>query len=174
MTEQYQSVNGAWPETIPPLTAPEAVTAAKRLYRLAFRRSFRGKVKVTSGRRYSYIRSGIMYVNPEGHHFKGWRDLVHDLSHYAHARLHPGHKPHDGRGTHAFIERSMIEHVVNSGWLDGKLKRPAKEKPRQDVRQVRHARILARIERWDAKRKRAETALRKLRRQRAYYERLAA
>src|SRR5262249_32935213 len=32
-------------------------------------------------------------------------------------------KPHDGRGTHACIERTMIEHVVNSGWLEGKLKR---------------------------------------------------
>jgi hypothetical protein len=168
MAEKYQSVNGAWPDDLPSMTAAEAVAAGRRLYRFAFKRPFTGKIKLTSGRRYNTIRQRVMHVNPGGHHRNGWRDIVHDLSHYAHARLFPGHKPHGGEGTHAFMERSMIEHVVNSGWLDGKLKSKAKPKA-VDIRAVRHERVKARLKRWEAKRKRAETAIRKLKRQKSYY-----
>lgn len=174
MTERYQSVNGAWPDTVPQLTAQEAVSAGRRLYRLAMGKSFRGTIKVTSGNRHTWIRRGVMSVNPNGRHFGGWQDLVHGLSHWCHRRLHPGHKPHDGRGTHAFIERTMIEYVVNSGWLEGKLKRLEKPKAEIDHKAIRHQRILARIDAWTAKQRRAENALKKLNRQRAYYERALA
>jgi hypothetical protein len=174
MAERYQSVNGAWPDAVPALTAAEATSAAKRLYRLGMGRAFRGKTRLTSGRRYNYVRRGVLFVNPKGHHFGGWRDLVHDLSHYCHRRKHPGHKPHDGRGTHAFIERTMIEHVVNSGWLDGRLKRPDKPTKQTDVRALRQRRVLERLAAWEAKRKRAERALAKLRRQARYYEKSLA
>ena len=166
MAEKYQSVNGAWPETVPTVTAQEAVPAAKRLYRLVMKRPFRGRVRVSSGNRYTWIRGGVMTVNPD----RGWQSLVHLLSHYCHRKLWPKHKPHDGRGTHAAIEREMITHVVASGWLDGALKRPDKEKP--DPREVRQARVLARIVAWDSKLRRAQNALKKLNRQRAYYETL--
>lgn len=167
----YEHVNGAWPvaqNLLPPLTAQEAVSAARRLYRLAMKQSFKGKVKITSGRNYTYIRYGVLRVNPE----RGWWILVHGLSHHCSRRLFPGSKPHDHQ--HAFLEKTLIEHVVNSGWLDGKLKRPEKPKPEIDVRVVRHQRIAARMERWEAKRKRAEQALKKLRRQNSYYERARA
>lgn len=45
--------------------------------------------------------------------------------------------------------------------------RPAKSKP--DIRDVRAARVAARLKAWQTKRKRAETAIRKLRRQARYY-----
>lgn len=187
MTERYQSVNSVWPEgtregrALKP-TPQEAITAAKRLNRFAMKRAFRGKVKLTSGNRFTWVKNGVLYVNPD---FRsgpprtladgtvvdpggGWHELVHTLSHYCANILYPNHRAHDGR--HAFLERSMIEHVVRSGWLDGKLERP--ERPRQtaDLRQVTYTRIKARITSWEAKRKRAERALRKLRRQAAYYE----
>jgi hypothetical protein len=174
MTDKYQSVNGQWPAgDLPVPTEQEAVAAVKRLYRLVMKKPLRLRTKITSGRRYTYARRGVMHVNAKGHYFGGWRDLVHDLSHHCHYRLHPGHKPHDGRGTHAWIERQMIEHVVNSGWLDGKLRREPKAKPVVDMKAVRHQRALASVKRWEAKLKRAETALRKLRRQARYYERQA-
>jgi hypothetical protein len=165
MAERYQSVNGAWPQAeLPKMTGHEAIRAGKRLYRLAMGSAWKGKWKAGRGNHRTYPRGNTFLVNPG----QGWHDMVHDLSHYCHRRLHPDHKPHDGRGTHAFIEKTMIEHVVNSGWLGGTLKRPGKSKP--DLKAVRYRRIVSRIGRWDAKRKRAETALRKLRRQRAYYE----
>lgn len=167
MAERYQSVNGAWPEVVPPLTPQEAVAAARRLWRLTMKRPWVKKIKTTSGnRRGVAVRYGTMIVNPDA----GWKGLVHSLSHRCHFRLHPGHKPHDGRGTHAFIERTMIEHIVNSGWLEGKLKRPESPKGAIDVKAARAARIAARIKAWETKRKRAETALRKLNRTASYYE----
>ena len=176
MTERYQSVNRAWPEVVPPLTAQEAVTAAKRLYRLAMGKPFAGKVLAASGNRFTWTRAGVLYVNPNRRRAlkAGWHDVIHLLSHLCHKHLHRGHKPHDGRGTHAFIERSMIEHVVNSGWLDGKLKRLEKPKAEIDVKAVRHQRVLARMATWQAKHKRAERALKKLNHQRIYYERQLA
>lgn len=66
----------------------------------------------------------------------------------------------------------MISHVVGSGWLDGKLKRP--EKPKANPADLRYRRIVDAITRWESKERRAKNALKKLQRQKAYYERKAA
>jgi hypothetical protein len=168
----YESVNGAWPEgtndgrDIVP-TPQEALAGARRLYRKAFGRPFKGKMKLTSGRRYTYIRCGIFYVNPNQNGDGGWHEIVHGISHYATARLHPRAPGHGAQ--HAWIERELISYVVQSGWLDGKLRRPEKAKP--DPISQRHERVLAGIRRWEQKKRRAENALKKLARQRRYYER---
>lgn len=165
----YDSVNGAWGRPraeLPPITEREAITACKRLYRLAFKKPFTGKVKITSGNRYTYIRRGILYVNPD----RGWWDVAHGMSHYASFRLYPGKKPHSHQ--HAHLERTIIEHIVSSGWLDGKLKRPEKTKAPVNVRAVRAARVALRIEAWTRKLKRAQTALRTLQRKARYYDRV--
>lgn len=171
MAEKYASVNGEWPSVVPPITGPEAITAVKRLWRLTMKRPWRKKIKLTSGnRRGVRILGGVLRINPSA----GWHDIVHSLSHRCHYQLHPTHKAHDGRGTHAFIERQMIAHVVKSGWLDGKLKRPERQKPTVDSASVKFARITSRIAIWESKRKRAERALRKLRLSQRYYERKLA
>jgi hypothetical protein len=179
-TQKYDSVNGAWPEgsndgrDLKP-TPQEAVAAAKRLYRLVMGKPFTKPVKATSGNRRTGTRSGTLYVNPNlgvPHWPQGWHGLVHDLSHHCHDRLHPRHKPHDGRGTHAWIERQMIQHVVRSGWLEGKLKREPKPKLERPIQDIRRARVLASIKRWQGKLKRAQSALRKLERKRRYYEKV--
>lgn len=163
--QQYQTVNAQWPDKLPPLTAQEAVAAVKRLWRFAMKRPLpTRRWRFTSGNRYNNLYRGI--INPE----RGWHDLVHHVSHRCHARLYPGEKAHDEFGRHAFLEKQMIQHVIASGWLDGKLRRDRPAKPKPDVRAIRHQRVVARIEAWESKRKRAETALRKLRRQRRYYE----
>jgi hypothetical protein len=167
---KYQSVNGAWPEgtregrDLKP-TPQEALSGARRLYRKAFGRPFKGTMKLTSGRRYTYIRCGVFYVNPD-QGGGGWHEIVHGISHYATARLHPKAPGHGFQ--HAFIERELIQHVIDSGWLEGKLKREAKAEG--DPIADRHARVLSKIATWERKQRRAETALRKLARQRRYYE----
>lgn len=157
----YKNINTQWPETVPPLTGQEAISATKRLWRLATGKAYRGKFQLTSGNRYSYPRSGVFYVNPE----RGWQRLVHDLSHAAHQRVHPSKRPH--HWLHGDLERRMAEMVITKGWLEGKLRRDPKPKP--DIRLVREQRIQARIATWERKLKRAENALRKLRRQERYY-----
>jgi hypothetical protein len=171
--KKYHHVNSLWPDTVPELDGQEAIAAAKRLYRLGIGHAYKGKWKLTSGQRYTWQRSHVFYVNPKytgRGAVNGWHDLVHFMSHYCHWKLHPGWKPH-GPEHHA-IERRMVEYVIANGWLDGKLKSKAKTAT-ADVKAVRHARVLARIKTWQAKRKRADTALKKLERQRRYYERRA-
>jgi hypothetical protein len=176
-TKWYARVNSAWPERVPELNAEEAQRAARKLIRFALGNAVKvGDVQVTSGNRYSWVRGGIVKVNPD----RGWKSLVHDLSHWAHKYSNTGDKPHDS--SHARMELRMIKRVVSSGWLDGSLKTPeAAPEPaadpsadRQALRLLRAARIDDRIERWEAKAKRAERALAKLRRQARYYQRTLA
>jgi hypothetical protein len=151
-----------WPQgPLPPLTGPEAASAAKRLYRLILKRPVNA-IRLTSGNRRTYARQGALYVNPD----QGWRDFVHDLSHYLHGKKHPSETGHGWH--HARIEKEMIDYVVRSGWLDGKLKRAPKPKPNK-VDQ-RYQQTLDGIARWETKLKRAQTALKKLRARRKYYE----
>lgn len=172
---RYVSINGAWPADLPKPTPQEAVSGAKRLYRKWMGKAFPGKWRLTSGRRHTRYLGGVFYVNPDEwrDHGGGWPAIVHSMSHHVHWRKNRGYKPHDWR--HAQIEREMMEHVIASGWLEGKLRRePKQPKVTVPVTEVRHQRIIARIATWQAKAKRAETALRKLRRQARYYERKAA
>lgn len=171
MTERYHAVNGQWPDNVPVLTGPEAIAGAKRLYRFAMKKAWRGKWKLTSGRRYTWPRGSTFYVNPThtgtGHE-TGWRDLVHMMSHYCHTQLHPTRRPHDPR--HLFLEKEMTAYVLSHGWLDGKLKPKSAAATKPDAKSVaatKLARLDAKAKRWTTKLRRAETALRKLTRQRA-------
>ena len=171
--EWYARVNATWPAEVPALTADEAVKAAKKLYRFALGSTYSGKVIVTSGNRYSYLRYGVLYINPSW----GWesdRGLVHLLSHAFHRRL-SSERPHGG--THARLEIRMIKEVIKRGWLDGALRtapKPAKVAPRKPDSAVKLARTEAAIDRWEKKLRRAENALKKLRRRQAYYSKRTA
>lgn len=171
----YESVNSAWPEgtrdgrDLKP-TPAEAVAAVRRLWRFAMKKPCPFEIKTTSGNRRGGIRRGILSVNPD-RWGGGWHEVVHMISHHCAFRLYPKARAHDALGRHAFVEREMIQHVVASGWLDGKLRRPENPEATTDLKAKRHGRIQKRITEWERKRKRAEAALQKLRRQDAYYSR---
>ena len=163
---RYQKVNALWPvsrSALPPLTDQEAISAAKRLYRAGVGHAYKGKFKIGTGNRRTWIRGGVFLVNPS----RGWHDLVHSLSHLTHHICHPDHTGH--HVTHAEYEAKMIRMVVEHGWLEGSLRRPDKIKP--DRTEQRHQRVLARIAVWEKKRHRAETALAKLHKSKTYYDR---
>lgn len=165
--EWYQRTEATWPAEVPPLTADEAVRAARKLYRFARGRAIRVPVVPTTGRIYTGFGvdtakpfgSGrnVLKVNAE----HGWKQLVHGLSHATGGGHSKGH---------ARLEARMIREVLRRGWLDGALKTEPKPEPSQADRDARRlAQIEAGIARWQSKRKRAETALRKLERRRKYY-----
>ena len=156
--EWYRRVNDCWPPEVPELTADEAVRAAKKLYRFVRKRSFRGEVRLTSGNRYTAIRRGVLYINPND----GWRSFVHLLSH----ALHWG--PHSGE--HARLERRMIRVVIDRGWLHGKLKSQPKLVQVQDPRVEREARARQGLQRWERKLKLATTKVRQYRRRVKWYD----
>lgn len=158
-----------WPAAIPPLTGPEAARAARRLYRFAMGRTFGGDVQVTSGRRYNWLRRGTLVVNPD----RGWRHLVHDLSHLFVYLCNPGERPHSR--FHERFEAKLVREVLRRGYLDGKLRdKPkagtARAKPAlDDKRRAKLDRIEARMVSWERKHARAARAIAKLERQRRYY-----
>lgn len=168
----YVAVVAAWPEQVPVPTPQEALSGAKRLYRKFLGRAWTGKWALTSGKRYTRVLNGVYYVNPNSPYYGGWKDIVHFMSHRICRRLYPGAPGHGH--THARLEREMIEYVISQGWLEGKLKRPEEERAVVSLSDVRRDRVLANIERWETKMKRAKTALKKLYRQRKYYESKAA
>lgn len=170
-SRRYKSVNGEWPAgKLPPFTFQEGTTATKRLWRKFTGRRFPHKIVETSGRRQTWVRRGVFYLNlrTTANSYKGWKDLVHTLSHMVNDRLYrSGHSI-----SHSFLEKEMVKYVVVSGWLDGKLKSPERpQRPPPDKQAVRLDRARASIKRWESKLRRAQNALKKLRRTVKYYER---
>lgn len=158
----YDDVNAAWPADLPTITVADAGRVAQRLWR-----SFASKegARAEGLRRYKRKprRCWGSTDRTRNSLSAGWRRTVHDVSHIMLEQANPLVKAH---GTvHAELELRLIRHVLDKGWLA-----PKPVKPKPDPRAVRHARVLAAIERWEAKARRADRALRKLARQRRYYE----
>lgn len=170
IAELYERANTLWPNSMPPLTYPEAVRAAKRLYRFVRGKRCDWEFREASGRVGTWMGAGqIFHINPagDGGHV-GWDGLIHNLSHWLYYQT-PGYdKPHS-KG-HARLEARMIKQVLRRGWLSGALQ----DKPKVPKKADELARIDAKAARWQSKLKRAQTALRKLARQRKYYEKKLA
>lgn len=151
----YAPVNAIWPTTLPAITREEARRAAKRLMRHFAKRDT------------AWLRRCWIALDPARASGldRGWRRLVHDVSHRVYS-LHrargTGKLPRIHGGFHANLERDMAAYVLAQGWLDGRLK-PAPTAKRILTPNDKLAKIQAAIRRWESKRKRAETALKKLR-----------
>ena len=93
---------------------------------------------------------------------KGWRRLVHDVSHYVHDFRFPNSSNHDV--AQAVIEKQMADYVINQGWLDGKLKTKLKPKLNKDEKHIIKTKNLIKlIKSWETKEKRAKTYIKKYR-----------
>lgn len=122
IAEWYSRVNATWGlhgRFIPHPTPEQAMRGARKLYRFALGKTFTGRVVLTSGNRYTWVKRDpeftglMMMVNPNRWH--GEDGIVHLLSHYAHRQLNPGVRPHGAK--HARIEIAMIKEVIKRGWL---------------------------------------------------------
>lgn len=165
----YNRVNDAWQRPrseLPKLEGQEAISAAKRLWRKATGKAWAGRFRLTSGNRYSKRerdekRRLVWVINPD----RGWSELVHDISHRAFRIVRKGESDHSSG--HAWFEKELVEYVIAQGWLDGRLRRPAKVAPPR--KETRIAALIERERKWAAKAQRADRALRKVRRSLAYY-----
>ena len=170
-------VNDQWrahPNWQTPPTPEEAIKGFKILYRAATGRSFKGVIQITSGNRNTWCRRGIWYVNPnERYTFGGWREIVHSMSHYFHARNNPHLAPHHAK--QSYLERKLTEVALRRGFLDGKLKpKPKTPKPPVDKLAIAVERLEAREKAWATKLKRANTAIAKMKKERRSLERKIA
>jgi len=125
----YSDINRLLPRGLP-LTATEAKTAARLLYREFIEKRTTGyrlagvevgqgttlSLKDAKNARPPWEWEDIIVVNPQA----DWSDLIHKLSHEFHARLHSAAREHEGR--HLQLEFEMVNWVVSHGWLHGKLR----------------------------------------------------
>ncbi len=174
-------VNNKWPSHLPVPTEQEAIAGAKLLFRKGMGRSFKGKVKLTSGNRHTWIRRGVLYVNPDQRCWNGrggWAEIVHHLAHYCQRRLYPGSKPHSSK--ELYLERDLTDYVLEKGFLEGALKKEPKEpvKLRASDRfclkyektEKAIFRANEKLKKLNAQTRRTENRLKKLFKQKKYYE----
>lgn len=152
----YADVNGAWQSAkLPPITVAEG---SKRFRQLV--RKFGGK-KMTMplwfGRR-SWASTQPLDMASTPYRWSGLPNVVHDAGHWVHRRLHRN-KLKTHCAPHAALEKAMIEHVIAKGWHLPTAKPAPKAKPTKAER-IAHAEKL--LKKWMTKKRRAETAIRKL------------
>lgn len=176
MTTTYDDVNSAWGGvTVPPITQKESVPLFAKLIKKFGRHEDRGTMVVPywarKGRRVWASPKPQDTTRASNGGLPGLGRMIHDASHVVFEWRHPTFLTHSHR--HAELEREMIQFVVTKGWH---LPKPKKPKPAKVVPTAadKLARILAAEKRWTTKLKRADTALKKLARQRRYYERAQA
>lgn len=166
----------------PILSAEESVAAARKLYRHAMGKPWAGPVRVVSGNRYTWVRDGVLSVNPDKRevHTRGLRSIIHDLSHYCHYRLHPKDAPHSRR--QAQLEGRLAKFAIDRGWHEGKPVRAVRAKPEKveaqpepkakpDQVKVRYDRMVARRDKWQRELDRAKRLLTKAEREVRAYQR---
>ena len=147
----YGSVNRMWPEKLPILEKDEAERAYKRLIvKFGTKKVWDGypskwiteKMKIRQIRkrgaplgnanpRYwkTEVRKCWLSLNGDTNDLhKGWRRLIHDVSHYVYHFRFPNNS--EGHNiAQAKIEQEMAQFVIDSGWLEGKLKSKPKINP---------------------------------------------
>tara|TARA_R100001244_G_scaffold6885_1_gene9185 strand:- start:50 stop:691 length:642 start_codon:yes stop_codon:yes gene_type:complete len=189
----YGSVNRMWPEKLPILEKDEAERAYKRLIvKFGTKKVWDGypskwiteKMKIRQIRkrgaplgnanpRYwkTRVRKCWLSLNGDTNDLhKGWRRLIHDVSHYVYHFRFPNNS--EGHNiAQAKIEYEMAKFVIESGWLEGKLKAKPKEKHKEDVVLLRFSRMLKREKIWERKLKLATSHLKKVKREIKVYER---
>ena len=161
LIESYEPVNTVWPTELPPITSVEALVAKRKL----LRHFGEGRFKTVHPR----VRRCWVAVSPPFNTLsRGWRRLVHDLSHRITNRFRGFGRPHNPY--HAKLENEMAQYVIEAGWLSGTLKPAPRPYSRPTVTDKLQT-IVAALKRWETKRKRADTAIKKLRVRIRYYER---
>ncbi len=164
---RYDSVAGALPAQLPPLNRKDSVRYATRLVKRFGKLGLGSPNQIRPASLSDWRCQGGRRVwistkpTPATDHDKGWGRLIHDCSHLVFQKRHPTFRPHDGG--HAALEREIAEYVARKGWLAPRPERKVANDPLAR-KQERHQRLLVRLENWERKERRAQTAIRKIRR----------
>jgi len=163
----YGQVNRMWPDNLPYLESDEALRAYKRLLNKFGKMETYSKIrekfvkrKLHAGRK-KPRRCWICLSGNSNTLSKGWRRLIHDVSHMIYDWRFPK-SSRDHNIAQAKIEQEMAQYVINSGWLNGKLKSKPKAKLTKDEKQiVKVNNYIKLIKSWETKEQRAKTYIKK-------------
>lgn len=138
-----------------------AANYCRAMYKKATGRKLKVKIRFGTGNRYTWIRRGVLTINPSS----GWKEINHDFTHCIERRT-TGDAHSD---THLELERHGAELIRKRFLTEGKP--PEKVKPTtRELQQKRAASVERRITLWEAKLRRSQNALVKLRKQKRYYD----
>lgn len=139
-----------------------AMSFVRAIWKMQTGRKFPWRIRIGSGNRDTWLRSGVFTVNPD----QGWYEINHSMAHFIERRTsglaHSDKQLRCERDGATLIVRRFLE------------TEPPPEKETRDLPAERAVRVEKKIKRWESKAKRAQTALRKLRRQKCYYDRALA
>jgi hypothetical protein len=167
-----QNINTLWGGRRPVLSPADSLAAARKLWRHATGKGWKGEWKLTSGRRVTRPIRGTFYVNPNEPDDPGIRGIIHSISHVAHYRLHPKDAPHSIRQMR--LEARLTKFAIKRGWHEPKLVEPVAPPPapaKPDVVAQRYRRMVARRDKWAAELERAKRLLAKAEKEVRAYER---
>ena len=166
INNHWKKEKALFPEGIIP-SEQEAITGAKRLYRFVMGKTLKSEVHFTTGNRSTwwYLKKGRLrlHINRQ----EGWNEIIHDLAHWSNFKLNPRDKGHSN--SQLSLESRMTKYAIDGGFLRGKLKSKKKEKPKRDLVAERYAKIVARVDNWKTKSKRAESMLKRAERELKVY-----
>ena len=146
----FEQMQNVWPT--------HAISFVRAMWKAEMGRKFPWKIRIGTGNRRTWLASGVFTVNPE----QGWHDINHDMGHFIERRTSGGaHTDSQLR-----LERNGANLIVRR-FLETE---PPSKKDKPDMVTVRASRVDAGIKRWEAKLRRASTALKKLKKQQRYYQ----
>lgn len=90
---------------------------------------------------------------------KGWRRIIHDVSHMIHQFLRPTFQGHCFQ--HAELELEMVKYVLQQDWLKGSLKPKINVLSKDEKKQNKIKNLQSLIKRWEIKNKTTLTYLKK-------------
>jgi hypothetical protein len=161
-SEYDRLVESIWKE-IPPeqmrnVWPTHAISYVRAMWKAETGRKMRWKVRIGTGNRRTWLQGGVFTVNPQ----QGWHDINHDMGHFIERRKTGGAHTNGQLN----LERNGARLIVRR-FLETK---PPPQKAKPDMVTVRAVRVEAGIKRWEAKLRRASTALKKLKQQQRYYQ----
>ena len=159
---KYEEVNNLWKDVkVPYITRLESEKAKNLLIKkFGSKRFMPPGISSMKGKKYRVRKTWICLSGDPSTLRKGWRDLVHEISHWVYWRRFPGR-----RFNHSFqqaeIEFEMSQFIISSGWLDGGLKPKVVVLSKEEKRQKKLDHYQKLINRWQTKMKLATTFIRK-------------
>ena len=169
----YGQVNRMWPDELPVLEKIEAERAYKKLINkfgskkvwseysnkwITEKKSVRRTRKRGTKTWKTRVRKCWLSLNGDTNSLsKGWRRLVHDVSHYVYYFRFPNNSQ-DHNIAQAKIEHEMAQFVINSGWLEGKLKPIIKQPLTKDEKKSKKLLNFEKLlKKWESKMNLANT-----------------